>query len=335
MNNSTHEKQSQDRAGKRVTDRKNVSDPFMKVWFGLVDPKHVRGMGSSVWLFLFLIKVADWETGEVKDYRDRDAAKQLGLSVPAIRTYRRRLQDAGYILSKQALHSLTVSLTRWRNPNPRSHGDTKMSPYPQREHITLPYIQKKESETLSADAESIPPFSSEKRMVLERLEREFATMTGLPIPDRTVERERKYGAVRWGRPLWAMFLEAERDLPLTIRLMREAIDRLEGCDVSAPQSIEQTFSHLVHIGHERELFAALEALTGQRIDLRDRETSDAVFSLRMLGATPDGCYRFANFHAAKAVDPSRKPNLSTVAEFWERAMQGKPASVNALAEAAR
>lgn len=76
---------------------------FVKLRSGLIDRKHVRGIGASpLFLLIHLMHVADWESGTVNGYTDAGAADSLGLSPMTIRKYRRHLEGAGYA-SKPAI----------------------------------------------------------------------------------------------------------------------------------------------------------------------------------------------------------------------------------------
>ena len=51
------------------------------------DPKHRERMGMAIWLFMHICDAADWETGKVYDWRDKEIGiyqstpEQLGLMV--------------------------------------------------------------------------------------------------------------------------------------------------------------------------------------------------------------------------------------------------------------
>ena len=36
------------------------------------DPKHRERIGMAIWLFMHMIDAADWETGRVYDWRDKE-----------------------------------------------------------------------------------------------------------------------------------------------------------------------------------------------------------------------------------------------------------------------
>jgi hypothetical protein len=89
------------------------------------DPKHRQNMGEAVWLFLHVLDAADWETGIVHDWKDKEIAAEMSLNERTVRDWRNRLQSFGYIESKQRQHSLDIIIHNWTNP--RDYGGTKLN----------------------------------------------------------------------------------------------------------------------------------------------------------------------------------------------------------------
>jgi len=99
------------------------------------DPKHRQAMGEAIWLFLHIVDAADWETGKVYDWRDKEIAIDMSLSTATVRGWRDRLSDNGYITCKQVQHGLEIIIHNWVDPRNYSgkkmnsrQGDTTMSP---------------------------------------------------------------------------------------------------------------------------------------------------------------------------------------------------------------
>lgn len=91
--------------------------PYIKIRPGLLDPKHVRAIGSCpLFLLLHLFDTADWLSGVVRDYTDRSAGAALGLSVWTIRKYRRHLEEAGYIQSQPTPLGQKLTISNWKDP---------------------------------------------------------------------------------------------------------------------------------------------------------------------------------------------------------------------------
>ena len=80
------------------------------------DPKHREQMGMAVWGFLHMIDRADWETGTVYDWRDKDEAEDMGLNERTLRDWRQRLVEKGYISCKQNRRGLDIVIYNWINP---------------------------------------------------------------------------------------------------------------------------------------------------------------------------------------------------------------------------
>jgi len=102
---------------------------FIRLRSGILDPRHIQSMGAAIWLYLYVLDHADWETGTINNYTDGDAADALGMPARTVRKYRQTLQENGYIEAKQGLHAQRIIVSNWINPkNGNSHGDTPMSP---------------------------------------------------------------------------------------------------------------------------------------------------------------------------------------------------------------
>jgi hypothetical protein len=98
------------------------------------DPKHRESMGMSIWGFLHMVDRADWETGKVFDWRDKDEAEDMGVNERTLRDWRQRLTDSGYIACSQKQRGIEITIFNWINPrdysagvlNQKSEGDTKV-----------------------------------------------------------------------------------------------------------------------------------------------------------------------------------------------------------------
>lgn len=103
---------------------------------------------------------------------------------------------------------------------------------------------------------------SERQKVTAELEKFFAQKTGLPVPNRKTERQKKEASVRWWTPLWDMH-KLTGNLEQTKSLITTAISDMKrptranpkGLTISAPQSIYNAFLDLYagstngHHGH--------------------------------------------------------------------------------------
>jgi hypothetical protein len=82
----------------------------------LIDPKHRMALGNRIWLYLFMLDVADWDTGKVIEWRDKAAADELQMPLSTVRTQRREIEEAGYISVNQKHNRLVITIKKWVNP---------------------------------------------------------------------------------------------------------------------------------------------------------------------------------------------------------------------------
>jgi hypothetical protein len=86
------------------------------------DPKHRESMGMAIWGFLHMIDRADWETGKVFDWRDKDEAEDMGVNERTLRDWRQRLAEGGYIACDKKQRGLEITIFNWINPREYSAG---------------------------------------------------------------------------------------------------------------------------------------------------------------------------------------------------------------------
>ena len=89
---------------------------WISVKIGMIDPKHQKAIGPAVWLFLHILDNADWETGTVEGYTDKQAHDELGIPKDTIIKHRRKLQAAGYITCKKNDYDQTITIHNWTDP---------------------------------------------------------------------------------------------------------------------------------------------------------------------------------------------------------------------------
>lgn len=95
---------------------------WIKLHNGLTnDPKHRKEMGVRIWLFAWLVDHADWETGIVWEFTDKECAKEMSssevtVSVRTIEDQRQELDKSGYIICHPGDQCQHIRIMRWRNP---------------------------------------------------------------------------------------------------------------------------------------------------------------------------------------------------------------------------
>jgi DNA-binding PadR family transcriptional regulator len=86
------------------------------VWKGLVmdeSATHFQKMGNAVWLFLYFLLNANRSTGLVMR-KSRTISLDMGLSRSTIFRWLKTLRDAGYIVTHNSGHSITIQMKKWR-----------------------------------------------------------------------------------------------------------------------------------------------------------------------------------------------------------------------------
>ncbi|MDY6867011.1 MAG: hypothetical protein SVT56_03780 [Chloroflexota bacterium] len=109
---------------------------WIKIKRGFIkDPKHRVALGNSVWLYLYMLDMADWDTGKVVEWRDSAAADELQMPARTVRYQRQKIEEAGYITCHQEFQRQSIKINRWIDPrdmNDRSlnsiDGDNNLTP---------------------------------------------------------------------------------------------------------------------------------------------------------------------------------------------------------------
>lgn len=108
---------------------------WIKVKRGLLEPKHREQLGEAWFVYFYCLDVADWNTGVISDWKDKDVASELGISLPTVRRHRLRLEEQGYIKSEKRSYGLRVSVCRWTNP--RVYHDDEPESTQVRAHVRI------------------------------------------------------------------------------------------------------------------------------------------------------------------------------------------------------
>ena len=101
---------------------------FIKVRPGILDPEHRVAIGDAIYLYLYILNRADWKTGKIYDWRDKDAAEDLGYHIQSIRAQRVKLSPK-YILVEQKKYHLEITVLNWEDPRKKldHESDSKRS----------------------------------------------------------------------------------------------------------------------------------------------------------------------------------------------------------------
>ena len=102
---------------KRKADFVSKTNWWTPLWKGLPvesTAKHYKGMGSAVWLYLYLLVYANRSTGALFR-RIPTIAKDTGLSSRTVSRWLHILKTGGYIEVRRTGHSLQISITKWKS----------------------------------------------------------------------------------------------------------------------------------------------------------------------------------------------------------------------------
>lgn len=89
---------------------------WLKVKRGLLTPEHIDKLGPRVWLYLYMLDLADWDTGTIHQWTDRAAGEALGIPSRTVKDQRERLAADGYITTERAFQHSRVTILKWVNP---------------------------------------------------------------------------------------------------------------------------------------------------------------------------------------------------------------------------
>jgi len=91
-----------------------------------------------------------------------------------------------------------------------------------------------------ADAPKAPRKPTERQLALAILEKSFSDFTGLPLPKRATEKEKKAGATGWWTPLGNLYELAGKNTEQAESLIRDAIQKMrtDKLMITAPRSVE-------------------------------------------------------------------------------------------------
>lgn len=73
-------------------------------------------MANSIWLFMHMLDLADWDTGIIADWRDEAEAEEMGMELRTLREQRRELNALHYITCTQKQYGQSIVIHNWTNP---------------------------------------------------------------------------------------------------------------------------------------------------------------------------------------------------------------------------
>ena len=94
---------------------------WIKVQRGLIAPKHRTTMGARIWLYLYILDRADWETGIIHEWTDQDVAEELDMKTRTVKQQRQQLEADGYIICQRRWQCQEIRVINYYGPKPNSH----------------------------------------------------------------------------------------------------------------------------------------------------------------------------------------------------------------------
>ena len=109
----------------QVTQKPIKNSWWFPLWKGLIvdsDAKHRIKMGTSIWLYLYLLFSVNRKNGSTSK-KQKDIAKDLGFSVRTIQKHLLRLKNNGYITIEKQSKPLKIQITKWKLFNRSNSND--------------------------------------------------------------------------------------------------------------------------------------------------------------------------------------------------------------------
>jgi len=186
------------------------------------DPKHRLAMGESVWLFLHILDLAEWETGRVSAWKDESAADEMGMPIRTLREHRRKLDELGYITCVQKHYGQEIVIHNWTSP--REYGgevrNKRDKKEPQGDRIMEPQgdrIMEPQGSTQDVTPTSYSTFKNQKGddddgafaryEKLYSLYQQNITPEVAPLMNKILANHAKTYPVEWYEPAFAIYLK--------------------------------------------------------------------------------------------------------------------------------
>lgn len=227
---------------------------WIKIKRGLTEPKHRNKIGQKIWLYLHMLDRADWNTGLIYDWRDKDEADDMCMNWRTLRDHRQGLENEGYISCHLAGDHQVIEIHNWTNPreysgevyNEKEGGASETVP-PENGKGDIEGDMKgdiqgySKSRTPTLYSHITYQLRMKDMGIFEKL---FSKESGIPFPGWD---DPKFVSKRWRTPIWKMYKTADKNAELTGDLIKAAVKQMrkDKLTISAPQSIEKTFVSLL------------------------------------------------------------------------------------------
>ncbi len=109
---------------------------WIKIKRGLLEPKHRDRLGIRIWLYVYILDNTDWETGQIREWRDKDAADEMQMPARTLTQHRQQLENDGYITCEVAGNKQIITIHNYTDPrkydgevtNPKGEGTQNRVP---------------------------------------------------------------------------------------------------------------------------------------------------------------------------------------------------------------
>jgi DNA-binding MarR family transcriptional regulator len=104
---------------------KIIKSWWFPVWKGLIidsNAKHRKKMGTSIWLYLYLLFSTNRRNGTVSK-KQKDIAEDLGLTVRTIQKHLFRLRKNNYIQVEKQVKTPKITITKYKVFNQNNLND--------------------------------------------------------------------------------------------------------------------------------------------------------------------------------------------------------------------
>jgi hypothetical protein len=192
-------------------------------------------MGKRVWLYLYILDLADWDKGIVENWKDEFHAKRLGMELRTFQEWRRGLVEEGYISCIK--HQTTQTIVIQNYTNPREYSGEVYN----KDGVTED--GKSEIEPYRKDVMPTSKTHSLKREELSELRKCFSDASGIPLPqwDELNAGERKAIGASWDKFLRLYWKLSGKDMGRTKQAIIMAC-KGAGFDIYTPRSIQNIYS---------------------------------------------------------------------------------------------
>jgi hypothetical protein len=215
---------------------------WIKVRRGLLE--HREKMGIRLWLYLYILDLADWGSGAIEGWTDGMASEDLGMPVDTIREQRRQLASDGYIICQIAPRGQRIVISNWINPREYSGEEYNQGgEFTASGSVEVPTQGGQLSASLPSSHISTSHTQVEANEKRKSLEDHFVAISGLKSPVGIKSRSKEAGEM-WWEPL-REYLElcdwdldrAKQAVVQTIKYMRT---RPDPWPVNSPKSTIKT-----------------------------------------------------------------------------------------------